>query len=136
VPDAVIRVQRSSAYAARFRRLRVLTDGVRAARIKAGETVEIPVERGMHKVRVKVDWYGSREVEVAVPPDASLACRPRDRLWSSLSLAWIKPSRWLVLEAPDAPEERPSRLLYAGGAAIVLVGYSVCCFGVIWLIAR
>jgi len=57
--NTVIRVTRTKSYADRIRAYRVLVDGQEAARINAGQTVEIPVDAGAHSVVAKLDWCGS-----------------------------------------------------------------------------
>jgi hypothetical protein len=57
--DACIQMTRTTSYADRIRAYRILIDGREAARITAGETVEVPVMSGTHSVVARVDWCGS-----------------------------------------------------------------------------
>ena len=64
--DALIRISRTKSYADRLRAYRILVDGVERAKLKAGSTVDIPVEAGNHAVTAKVDWCGSPTVNVTI----------------------------------------------------------------------
>lgn len=44
----------------RFRRYRILIDGVEVGRIRRGETLRFPVPAGRHSLRLKIDWVSSR----------------------------------------------------------------------------
>ena len=74
--ESVIRISRVTSYADRFRRYRILVDGVDRAQISAGQTIEIPVTAGEHSVVAKIDWCGSPTMKLTVDSDSvvSLEC--------------------------------------------------------------
>lgn len=69
--DSIIRVTRTKSYADRLRAYRILIDGVERARIKAGDSIDIPVDAGNHSVVAKIDWCGSPTVIVKTHPDST-----------------------------------------------------------------
>ena len=99
---------------ARFRAYRVLIDGVVVGRIRPGETLWFPVARGDHRVRLKVDWTGSREVVVTVPPDPQLICGGQA---TANFLMFVKPSRTILLYNAQSPEPKISPLWRVAGFA-------------------
>ena len=62
--ESIIRVSRTTSYADRPRAYRILVDGVERAQLKAGDSIDIPVDAGSHTVAAKVDWCGSPTVSV------------------------------------------------------------------------
>lgn len=66
--DSVIQVSRNTSYADRLGVYRILVDGVERARLKAGATVEIPVNAGNHTISARIDWCGSPDVNVTASP--------------------------------------------------------------------
>ncbi len=52
-------------YRDKFRRYRIEVDGVVKARLKRGDRVSIAVTSGRHRVRARIDWTGSPEIEVS-----------------------------------------------------------------------
>jgi hypothetical protein len=64
-----ITVERPGGYAvAILRRYRIHIDGVRAGAVRRGQSVSFTVPPGPHSVAARIDWSGSREVIVHVPP--------------------------------------------------------------------
>jgi len=68
------------------RRYRVLIDGVQRALLGDDDTVQLSVTPGEHRLRLTVDWRGSREMLLNLKHDeiVRLECRPQARLWSVL----------------------------------------------------
>jgi len=56
-----------------LRSYRILIDGNEVGRIKRGETLPVTIPSGRHVVAAKIDWTGSPEVEVNVPPGGRVA---------------------------------------------------------------
>jgi hypothetical protein len=46
-----------------FRSYLVMVDGERAAKVRQGGTVEVPVPPGRHEVHLKIDWCRSPSIE-------------------------------------------------------------------------
>lgn len=57
--NAIIRVTRTTSYADRIRAYRIVIDGQEVARVRAGQSVDIPATLGAHTVVARVDWCGS-----------------------------------------------------------------------------
>jgi len=60
----------------RARSYKIEVDGQAVGKIGNGETVDLKLSPGRHRVRMKVDWCGSREVMVDGSADARLHCAP------------------------------------------------------------
>jgi hypothetical protein len=68
-PDGQIAVERPGGYyVAAFRRYRIMLDGKKVGALRRGETVSFPVRPGPHIVAARIDWSGSPDVTVHVPP--------------------------------------------------------------------
>lgn len=65
-----------AAWIDRARSYTVQIDGQAVGKVVNGETVEFKLSPGPHRVRMKVDWCGSREVTVDGTADARLHCAP------------------------------------------------------------
>jgi hypothetical protein len=72
---SVLRVQRALDSAGVLRRIVVEVDGKAAARVGHDKTVEIAVAPGEHSVRAKMDWHGSRTIQVDVPAGETVSVR-------------------------------------------------------------
>jgi hypothetical protein len=102
---AVLRLTRlASPFRDRFRAYRVLLDGKETRRLVFGETVEIEVEPGQHRLQIRIDWSGSNERHVTVKAGecAEFVCRPSGAAWSAWRTVLSK-TGWVVLE-PAAQE--------------------------------
>jgi hypothetical protein len=106
---------------ARLRSYRVFIDGALVGRIAANQTLSFPVTPGEHRLRVKVDWTGSREIGVTVPPDPQLICGGPGQ---GTFLTFAKPNRTIRLYNAHLPEPRLSPLWSVAGVAswILYVG--------------
>lgn len=101
---AVVRVRRdTNLYGDRGRRYRVLLDDREAGSVKWGETLDLPIEPGAHRLRVQLDWSGSPTIpfNVSAGEVAEFVCRPR----RAAALAIVSVIRsikhrdeWVILE--------------------------------------
>jgi len=57
-------VRRKGEWMNRLRNYKIFIDGTQAGSVSNGNAQEFQVEPGMHKVRCKVDWCGSEEMNV------------------------------------------------------------------------
>ena len=111
---SVIVVRRRPSWAGSAMTYRVLIDGQLAGRVANGETRTFFVRPGPHRVRVKLWYQGSRDLEVSSPPVAELRCGPRGGFIGSLGLALVQPRRSLALET-DSDSDGASVLLTSAG---------------------
>ena len=101
----VLRLTRqTSPHSDRARKYRVLLDGREVGRRGWGETLELPVGPGAHRLRVKIDWTGSPELQFRIESGQALSsvCRPaRSAMLGLVSLVESirHRDRWLVLES-------------------------------------
>ena len=109
-------------------------DGDRAGYVNSGQTTAFPVAPGQHRVRVKVDWMRSREVEVSVPPGAELRCRPRGGRFSSFPLMYVLLRRSLQLDSEDSPERRPNAAWILAGLAVWIALTVLVVFVADWVV--
>jgi hypothetical protein len=102
-PTLLRLTRQTSPHSDRARKYRVLLDGDEVARLKWGERLELPVSPGSHRLRLKIDWTGSPELQFTIEPGQALnfVCRPArsavlgvDSLFESIR----QRDRWLVLE--------------------------------------
>lgn len=102
--SATIRVDRTFVgFRDRFRAYKVLIDGVRVGQVKNGEAFECSADPGVHHVRLKVDWVGSPEVTVNVPPGATAvlaaSAKPRKGGLTMMVEASVGRHEYILLEA-------------------------------------
>jgi hypothetical protein len=100
--DAIVRITRSSSYADRLRSYQILIDGREAARVKAGQSLEISVSPGSHSVVAKVDWCGSNTInfDVGAGHTACFECAsklPGPRLLLALVYVVFMKNQYLTL---------------------------------------
>ena len=81
--ESIIRVTRTKSYADRLRAFRIVVDGVERARIKAGESIDIPVDAGKHTVVAKVDWCGSNPVNLTTEVNSTITLECASNLQGS-----------------------------------------------------
>jgi hypothetical protein len=73
---ALIRLTRDAHdWTERFRAYRVLIDGERVATVRRGETVQVTVAPGSHRVQVALDWGRSEPLTVQLGAGEELALR-------------------------------------------------------------
>jgi hypothetical protein len=66
-PNAIIRINRQAAYwRDTLRAYKVVVDGEEVGRIRDGETLDFVVPPGSHRLRLKIDWTGSKELTFLV----------------------------------------------------------------------
>jgi hypothetical protein len=61
-----------------FRKYLIVIDGAGVAKIKRGQTLELPVTPGRHEVFLKIDWCRSPSIELEASPGqvVELRCAP------------------------------------------------------------
>ncbi len=64
-----------AAWVDRLRAYTLLVDGEPRGTVGNGDTLEIELTPGEHRVRMKIDWAGSRELVVDGGSDVALRCR-------------------------------------------------------------
>lgn len=88
-------VTRPRAMFGRWRRLRVLVDGVERASLRCGDAARLLVAAGPHRVQVAMDWCASPELELHCAAD------------STAELECVHPTWW---RAPSVMRRDPHRL--------------------------
>ncbi len=56
----------------RFRRYRILVDEQMVAKISNGETLDLRLEPGSHRLELRVDWTGSAPPQIEAEPGEEL----------------------------------------------------------------
>lgn len=67
---ATVELSRDRQWRDRLRSYRVYVDGIRVARIRAGQTITLPVDTGEHRLQVRIDWCRSPVLAIAAGRDA------------------------------------------------------------------
>jgi hypothetical protein len=84
----------------RIRRYKVMVDGRQLGTIGNGETVELSVSSGPHRVRLAISWTGSPELEVQVPDGGVATVRCSAKASSTAMIDLFSRTRWVDIE-PD-----------------------------------
>jgi hypothetical protein len=100
---SVIRLRRRQGFwRDHFGGYRVRIDGAPVGTITEGETKDFFVPPGEHRVRLTMDrFWTSREVNLQIRAGelAEFACRPSASTIASLVLMWLRPHRYIRLDA-------------------------------------
>jgi hypothetical protein len=83
----------------RMRAYKILIDGAATGTIKAGESITVPVDPGLHSVQLKLDWCTSPTVTVETTTAGStkLSCSPGG---SAMAALWdmLRPGAYITLD--------------------------------------
>jgi hypothetical protein len=97
-PMAEIQITRKNGWVDRFRAYTVWIDGANVGKIRAGQNSAFEVEPGEHKIQLRIDWCGSRIVELtAGKKPAILECRHGIFPGLQLLALVFAPRRWIDL---------------------------------------
>ena len=116
---ATVTFTRGHHYPDRLRAYKVLVDGEVVGRLRAGQTIEVDVQPGLHVVQARIDWCRSAPLEVNVGPrGAMLHVRtgmPGWKILLSILYITIWSRRYLVVEEsrPANKSLKPTRLRLA-----------------------
>lgn len=78
------------AWADLLRAYTLLVDGAARGEVKQGETLEIELPPGEHRVQMKIDWATSPELVVSGDRDVDLRCRAN----ANPFLMWLYITIW------------------------------------------
>ena len=59
----------------RARAYKLNVDGVEVGAIRSGQTITVPLEPGMHRVALALDWCTSPELQLSGDADHALRCK-------------------------------------------------------------
>ena len=93
-----ISVTRDSGYADALRAYQVVLDGRELGDLRPGETRTFDVAPGAHTLTMKIDWCGSKPLEIALAPDETAHFRAESNLRGIRLMLAI----WYVLFQRDA----------------------------------
>jgi hypothetical protein len=103
---SVVRLRRQQGfYRDHFGRYGVRIDGHFVGKIAEGETKDLFVAPGEHRIRLTMDrLWTSREVTLQIRAGelAEFTCRPGASTIASLVLMWVRPHRWIRLDTGNA----------------------------------
>jgi hypothetical protein len=102
--SAIELTREADRYVDRTRAYRVLVDGERVGKIKAGETARYAVAAGMHRVQLRIDWCSSPTLEVDVPNGGHVAldCGPGAKFYNLFWIIVARPGRYIALRRAGA----------------------------------
>ena len=96
---ASLTIVRDSGFTDRRRNYQVLLDGNKIGQIGHAETKKFPVSPGRHRLRLKIDWCGSRDVEFDAKETDELIFRATNL--QGLTVYWcvfLSPSSYIKVE--------------------------------------
>jgi hypothetical protein len=76
----VLKVSRDSGYADSLRAYAVVLDDKKIGELRNGETKEFSIPPGPHKLSLKIDWCGSRALNVTATEGKTLSFRASSNL--------------------------------------------------------
>ncbi len=93
-----LKISRDSGYADRLRAYAVVLDGKKIGELRNGETKEFSMLPGPHKVSLKIDWCGSKTLNVTATEGCPLSFRASSNLRGLRLLLGL----WYVVVARDS----------------------------------
>lgn len=105
--EGILTLRREASWSARLRAFQMLIDGQPQGTIREGETSHISLTSGPHRLRLRVDWCRSPEVEFQVGPGEAVAYACRASYLSPLD-PLIRPRRYIEL-LPSTTSLAPQR---------------------------
>src|ERR1700680_3421316 len=87
------------------RSYKVIVDGRMVGRVRNGQQQDFVVTPGQHRIRIKVDWSGSRDVSLVLENGESrtLVCHPKGSAMSS-PIRLFSRRAWVDLYEPGSTE--------------------------------
>src|SRR5262245_58706416 len=58
---ATLQITRKNEWVGRLRGFKVILDDREAGKVSNGESIELTIPEGIHKLKFKIDWCGSKE---------------------------------------------------------------------------
>jgi hypothetical protein len=95
-------IRRQPGSSSTLRAFRVLVDGNKVGRVRQGGELAVDVEPGTHVVQIKIDWAGSKPLEVTAGPGEviRLVCETAP-FAKGLASIFRQPSEYIKLSASD-----------------------------------
>lgn len=83
----------------RLRKYRILIDGSRVGTIGPGEVVDFPLAPGPHRLKIRIDWCASPEVETELADGevVDFECSPAGPVLVHVLRAVVTPGHYLNL---------------------------------------
>jgi hypothetical protein len=96
----LVKVHRKNQFADRLRAYEIIVDGEVKNIVRAGRTAEFYLPKGLHRIRLKIDWCGSREIEFNLGDDetAEFDCGNNTKLFLELFYVFFARNDYLWLE--------------------------------------
>lgn len=82
----------------RLRAYEVLLDGKSVGSLRAGGTLDLPLQPGVHRLQLKLDWCSSPEFELDGSTEHLLHCKPGGSALMALIDIIFRPNRYISLE--------------------------------------
>ena len=97
-----VAVRREPGSSSILRAFRVLVDGKEVGRLRRDGELGVDVEPGTHAVQIRIDWAGSKPLEVTVGPGevVRLVCEPAPFIQGLISI-FRAPSEYIQLRASE-----------------------------------
>ena len=67
-----VKIHRENQFADAVRAYRIYVDGEKKGEISRGATEDFFVSEGTHRIQLKIDWCGSREIEFTVKAEETV----------------------------------------------------------------
>jgi hypothetical protein len=108
--NAHIILVRDSGLADKFRSYKFFVNGTCVAKIKDGETIEIPIQPGDIEIFAKMDWMGSKRWRFKISKGQSIYifCKNNLRGWRiflATYYGFFEHDQWIILEQIQDPDE-------------------------------
>ena len=100
VDGTFLTIHRPAGWQNKLRAYDVVVDGQVVAKLRDGQSTDVPVAAGPHRVQLKIDWCTSPELTVDVRPGApvALTCGKGTRTLLTLWDTLFRSSQYLSLE--------------------------------------
>jgi hypothetical protein len=95
-----VKIHREKQYADYFRAYEIFVNDEKAGEIRAGASIILPLENGMSRIFLKIDWCRSNEVELILrdAETADLFCGNNTKVIFALYYILFAPNEYLWLK--------------------------------------
>jgi len=101
--SSVVKIMRKKKWGDSFRFYEVILDGRNVGVIFASQSISVPVDPGHHSLKMKIDWFGSEEINfnIGSGEEITFECEPRHPIVGALLMPYhliFEPNNWILLQ--------------------------------------
>jgi hypothetical protein len=102
--SSVLKIMRkNNGFVDLLRSYEIILDGKNVGIVFPNQTTSVVVEPGHHSLKMKIDWFGSEEINfnIGSGEDITFECEPRHPIVGALLMPYhlmFEPNNWILLK--------------------------------------